>query len=87
MRNEPQRRERLITVSDLRREAQRLINSGQMPPLEKLLAAVAEAREKYGARRATTDCIVCDRLTDARDKIATMVVGLDFYTTSPDFLK
>jgi HKD family nuclease len=36
---------------------------------------------------ATADCIVCDRLTDARDKIATMVVGLDFYTTSPDFLK
>ena len=46
----PQRREQLITVSDLRREAQHLINTGQMPLLEKLLAAVAEAREKYRAR-------------------------------------
>jgi hypothetical protein len=43
-------RPRLIKPSDLRREAQRLIASGEMPPLEKLLAAVAEAREKYGAR-------------------------------------
>ena len=35
---------------------------------------------------ATTDCAVCDCLEDARSKISTMVVGLDFYTTSPSFL-
>lgn len=35
---------------------------------------------------ATTDCAVCDCLTTARSKIATLVVGLDFYTTSPSFL-
>jgi hypothetical protein len=35
---------------------------------------------------ATTDCAVCDCLTEARSKISTMVVGLDFYTTSPSFL-
>jgi hypothetical protein len=35
---------------------------------------------------ATTDCAVCDCLTKARSKISTMVVGLDFYTTSPSFL-
>jgi hypothetical protein len=32
---------------------------------------------------ATTDCAVCDCLTKSRSKISTMVVGLDFYTTSP----
>jgi len=36
---------------------------------------------------ATTDCAVCDCLNDARGKISTMVVGLDFYTTSPSFLE
>jgi HKD family nuclease len=36
---------------------------------------------------ATTDCAVCDCLKDARSKISTMVVGLDFYTTSPLFLE
>lgn len=36
---------------------------------------------------ATTDCIVYDCLKDARSKISTMVVGLDFYTTSPSFLE
>ncbi|HZQ92382.1 MAG TPA: phospholipase D-like domain-containing protein [Terriglobales bacterium] len=36
---------------------------------------------------ATTDCSICNCLSDARGKIATMVVGLDFYTTSPDFLR
>jgi hypothetical protein len=35
---------------------------------------------------ATTDCAVCDCLTRGRSKISTMVVGLDFYTTSPSFL-
>src|SRR5438128_11602289 len=35
----------------------------------------------------TTDCDVCDCLKDARSKICTMVVGLDFYTTSPTFLE
>jgi hypothetical protein len=36
---------------------------------------------------ATTDCTVYDCLKGARDRVATMVIGLDFYTTSPDFLK
>lgn len=36
---------------------------------------------------ATTDCVACDCLTKARSKISTMVIGLDFYTTSPSFLK
>jgi HKD family nuclease len=36
---------------------------------------------------ATTDCAVCECLNDARSKISTMVVGLDFYTTSPSFLE
>jgi hypothetical protein len=36
-----------IKPSDLDREAQRLIDSGQMPTLERLLNAVAQVREKY----------------------------------------
>jgi hypothetical protein len=45
----PKRRnQKMIKPSDLRREAQRLIASGEMPPLEKLLRAVADARTKYG---------------------------------------
>ena len=36
---------------------------------------------------ATTDCAVCDCLSKSRSKISTMVVGLDFYTTSPSFLE
>jgi hypothetical protein len=36
-----------IKPSDLDREAQRLIDSGQMPTLEQLLSAVAQVREKY----------------------------------------
>jgi HKD family nuclease len=36
---------------------------------------------------ATTDCAVCNCLSNARGKISTMVVGLDFYTTSPSFLE
>lgn len=35
---------------------------------------------------ATTDCSLFNTIRLARDKVATMVVGLDFYTTSPDFL-
>jgi hypothetical protein len=31
-------------------EAQRLIDAGQMPPLEKLLQAIAETREQYRDR-------------------------------------
>lgn len=34
-------------VSDLRAEAQRLIETGQMPTLAQVLEAVAEARKKY----------------------------------------
>lgn len=36
---------------------------------------------------ATTDCMANDCLEKARSKISTMVVGLDFYTTSPAFLE
>ena len=36
-----------IKRSELDREAQRLIESGQMPSLEQLLTAVAQVREKY----------------------------------------
>ena len=36
-----------IKVSDLRAEAQRLIETGQMPKFEQVLEAVAEARKKY----------------------------------------
>jgi vacuolar-type H+-ATPase subunit H len=34
-------------VSDLRAEAQRLIETGQMPTLAQVLEAVAEARQEY----------------------------------------
>lgn len=34
-------------VSDLRAEAQRLIETGQMPTLAQVLKSVAEARQKY----------------------------------------
>jgi hypothetical protein len=52
--------DKLISPSDLRAEAQRLIESGEMPSLERLLAAVAHTREKYrekmiAARRLGTD--------------------------------
>jgi HKD family nuclease len=36
---------------------------------------------------ATTDCMANECLEKARSKISTMVVGLDFYTTSPAFLE
>lgn len=36
-----------LTFADLQAEAERLIESGEMPSLEDLLSAVAEAREKY----------------------------------------
>lgn len=36
---------------------------------------------------ATTDCMACECLEKARSKIRTIVVGLDFYTTSPSFLE
>jgi HKD family nuclease len=36
---------------------------------------------------ATMDCAARDGLEKARSKISTMVVGLDFYTTSPSFLE
>lgn len=52
--------DKLITPSDLRREAQKLIAEGRMPKLENLLSAVAEARQVYGpklkaARKLGTD--------------------------------
>ena len=39
-----------IKPSDLRAEAQRLIDSGQMPSLDRLLATIAETREQYKDR-------------------------------------
>jgi hypothetical protein len=36
-----------IKLSDLRALAQELIESNRMPPLEDVLSAVADAREKY----------------------------------------
>jgi hypothetical protein len=36
-----------ITPSDLRAQAQQLVNSGRMPSLDELLKAVFEARRKY----------------------------------------
>ena len=39
--------ERKITPSDLRRQAEQMIEDGTMPELEDLLRAVAKARERY----------------------------------------
>jgi hypothetical protein len=39
-----------ITPSDLRAEAQRLIDAGKMPTLDELLEAVAFARQKYASK-------------------------------------
>lgn len=38
-----------IKSSDLEAETQRLIEFGQMPSLDQVLAAVAEARHKYAS--------------------------------------
>ena len=37
----------LVKPSDLRQEAERLIAADEMPALEEVLSAVAEARAKY----------------------------------------
>jgi hypothetical protein len=39
-----------IGTSDLRKEAQKLIESGKMPPLSQLLGAVAVTRQNYTHR-------------------------------------
>ena len=39
-----------ISISDIRKEAQKLIESGKMPPLHQLLGAVAYARQQYTPR-------------------------------------
>ena len=39
---------KLISPSDLRAEAQKLLAEGKMPALGTLLKAVAQARQKYG---------------------------------------
>jgi hypothetical protein len=39
-----------ITTSDLRKEAQKLIESGKMPHLDQLLGAVSYARQNYAHR-------------------------------------
>jgi hypothetical protein len=36
-----------ITPSDLRNQAQQLLDSGRMPSLEEVLKAVSETRRKY----------------------------------------
>lgn len=36
-----------IKPSDLRAQAQRMINSDQMPALDQVLSAVADTRERY----------------------------------------
>jgi hypothetical protein len=41
---------RLISPSDLRTGAQKLISEGRMPKLQQLLAAIAEVRQKYGPK-------------------------------------
>jgi hypothetical protein len=41
---------KVLSESELRAEAQRLITDGKMPSLDQLLAAVAESRVKYTAR-------------------------------------
>lgn len=38
---------RNVSVSDLRKEAQKLVESGKMPPLAQLLGAVAHTRSQY----------------------------------------
>jgi len=38
---------RKIKPSELEAEAQRLIDAGQMPSLERVLSVIAEVREKY----------------------------------------
>jgi hypothetical protein len=39
-----------IRTSDIRKEAQKLIESGKMPHLDQLLGAVAVARQQYAGR-------------------------------------
>jgi hypothetical protein len=39
-----------VAMSDIRKEAQKLIESGKMPPLHQLLGAVAHTRNQYAAR-------------------------------------
>jgi hypothetical protein len=39
-----------VTTSDLRKEAQKLIAAGTMPPLAQLLGAVAVTRQNYTHR-------------------------------------
>ncbi len=53
-------RDKLISPSDLRADAQQLLEEGKMPSLDQLLAAVASVRQKYGpklkaARKLGTD--------------------------------
>jgi hypothetical protein len=40
-------KEKKITASDLRHQAEQLIASGKMPSMEQLLQAVTETRKKY----------------------------------------
>jgi len=46
-------KERKITPSDLRREAQRLLLAGKMPSLDELLTVVASTRKKFAPKIIT----------------------------------
>jgi hypothetical protein len=46
--------DKLITQSELRRRAQRLLDVGEMPSLEELLTVIAESRKKYSSARTET---------------------------------
>jgi hypothetical protein len=39
-----------VSISDFRKEAQKLIESGKMPPLDQLLGALAHVRAQYTER-------------------------------------
>ena len=45
-----QEAEKLIAPSDLRKTAAELVNQGQLPSLEELLAAIADTRKKYSQK-------------------------------------
>jgi len=59
---------KLISPSDLRAEAQKLISEGKMPPLEHVLGAVAGARQKYGPKMKAARALGTDEQIAARNK-------------------
>jgi hypothetical protein len=59
---------RPMNEQQLREEAERLINSGKMPTLDELCAAVLEARTKYANQ-------IRQARREAREKVAVSVGG------------